>query len=118
VDSLAASIFYTPPVREERLATTHPAGHNEDMPKRSSNKKPAVPSLPSKDETAEQSAATEQPVVASAGTSGGKNAAAVALGRLGGKKGGPARAAKLSKERRREIARKAAQARWANQKGQ
>jgi len=35
-----------------------------------------------------------------------------ALGRRGGKKGGPARAAKLSTERRREIAIKAARARW------
>ena len=42
-----------------------------------------------------------------------KNPAAVALGRLGGKKGGPARAEKLSKKRRSEIAKKAAQARWA-----
>lgn len=42
----------------------------------------------------------------------GKNPAAVALGKLGGKKGGPARAKKLTKERRSEIARKAAQARW------
>lgn len=42
-----------------------------------------------------------------------KNPAAVALGRLGGLKGGKARAAKLSPERRREIAKKAAQARWA-----
>ena len=41
-----------------------------------------------------------------------KNPAAVALGRLGGKKGGKARAAKLSAERRSEIARMAAQARW------
>ena len=41
-----------------------------------------------------------------------KNPAAVALGRLGGKKGGKARATKLTKERRSEIARKAAQARW------
>jgi hypothetical protein len=41
-----------------------------------------------------------------------KNPAAVALGRLGGKKGGPARAAKLSKRKRSEIAQKAAQARW------
>jgi hypothetical protein len=41
-----------------------------------------------------------------------KNPAAVALGRLGGKKGGPARAAALSKKKRRRIARKAAQARW------
>ena len=43
----------------------------------------------------------------------GKNPAAVALGRLGGKKGGPARAAKLSAKRRREIAQKAAVTRWA-----
>lgn len=38
--------------------------------------------------------------------------AAVALGRLGGRKGGKARAAKLTPEERKEIARKAAQARW------
>lgn len=42
--------------------------------------------------------------------------AAVALGRLGGKKGGPARAKKLTKEQRSESARKAAQARWDNRK--
>jgi hypothetical protein len=42
-----------------------------------------------------------------------KNPAAVALGRLGGFKGGRARAAKLSPEERREIAQKAAKARWA-----
>jgi hypothetical protein len=41
-----------------------------------------------------------------------KNPAAVELGKLGGLKGGPARAKKLSPERRREIARKAAQTRW------
>ena len=41
-----------------------------------------------------------------------KNPAAVALGRLGGLKGGKARAEKLSPERRSEIARKAATARW------
>lgn len=41
-----------------------------------------------------------------------KNQAAVELGRLGGQKGGPARARKLSTARRSEIARKAAQARW------
>ncbi len=43
---------------------------------------------------------------------GEKNPAAVALGRLGGRKGGPARAEKLSASRRSEIARKAAQTRW------
>jgi hypothetical protein len=43
---------------------------------------------------------------------------AVALGRRGGKKGGPARAAKLSAKRRKAIAKKAAEARWAKQKAQ
>lgn len=41
-----------------------------------------------------------------------KNPAAVALGRLGGLKGGPARKAALSQEERRASALKAAQARW------
>lgn len=41
-----------------------------------------------------------------------KNPFAVELGRLGGLKGGKARANKLSPERRKEIAKKAAQARW------
>lgn len=41
-----------------------------------------------------------------------KNPAAVALGRLGGLKGGKARAESLSKKRRSEIATKAAAARW------
>ncbi len=43
----------------------------------------------------------------------GKNPAAVALGRLGGLKGGRARAKSLSKKKRSEIAKKAAKARWA-----
>lgn len=42
----------------------------------------------------------------------GKNPAAVALGRLGGLKGGKARAEKLSAKKRSEIAKKAAQKRW------
>jgi hypothetical protein len=41
-----------------------------------------------------------------------KNPAAVELGRMGGLKGGKARAAKLSPEQRSEIAKKAAAARW------
>lgn len=41
-----------------------------------------------------------------------KNPAAVALGRLGGLKGGPARIALLSKAGRSELARKAVMARW------
>ena len=42
----------------------------------------------------------------------GKNPAAVALGKLGGKKGGKARAEKLSPAKRKAIARKAAKSRW------
>ena len=41
-----------------------------------------------------------------------KNPNAVALGRLGGLKGGKARIAQLSAEERRELARKAVTARW------
>ena len=41
-----------------------------------------------------------------------KNPNAVALGKLGGIKGGPARAAKLPPSKRREIARQAALVRW------
>jgi len=42
----------------------------------------------------------------------GKNPHAVALGRLGGQKGGKARARKLSAKKRSQIAKKAAKARW------
>ena len=47
-----------------------------------------------------------------------KNPAAVALGKLGGAKGGKARAAKLSAKQRKEIAQKAAAKRWANARRQ
>jgi hypothetical protein len=43
----------------------------------------------------------------------GKNPAAVALGRLGGLKGGKARAKALTAKKRKEIAQKAAKSRWA-----
>ena len=45
-------------------------------------------------------------------TPDGKDPLAVALGRRGGLKGGPARAASLTVQERRESARKAARARW------
>jgi hypothetical protein len=45
-----------------------------------------------------------------------KNPAAVALGRLGGLKGGTARAAKLTADERHKIAQKAARAHWAKVK--
>lgn len=46
----------------------------------------------------------------------GKNPHAVALGRLGGQRGGLARAAALSPRKRKIIAKKAAQARWSEPK--
>jgi hypothetical protein len=45
-----------------------------------------------------------------------KNPNAVALGKLGGSKGGKIRAQRLSAERRKEIARKAIMARWEKEK--
>jgi hypothetical protein len=45
-----------------------------------------------------------------------KNPHAVALGKLGGSKGGKIRATRLSAEQRSEIARKAVLARWAKHK--
>jgi hypothetical protein len=47
-----------------------------------------------------------------------KNPAAVALGKLGASKGGKARAEKLTPKRRKEIAKKAAEARWAKKRQQ
>jgi len=46
-----------------------------------------------------------------------KNPHAVELGRLGGLKGGKARAESLSAKKRSEIARKAAKTRWDKNKG-
>ena len=87
-----------------QLANQRPWLHNGDMRKRSSKKQiePEVkqPELPP-EEVAQR---TPPPVE--------KNPAAVALGKLGGAKGGAARAAKLTKEQRSEIAKKAAAARW------
>jgi hypothetical protein len=48
-------------------------------------------------------------------TDDGKNAAAVALGRKGGLKGGKARAESLTAKQRSEIAKKAAAKRWSKQ---
>ena len=44
-----------------------------------------------------------------------KNPAAVALGRLGGLKGGKVRAQRLTSERKKEIAKNAADKRWRNE---
>lgn len=56
-----------------------------------------------------QEAVSEKPAEESASD---KNPNAVALGRLGGLKGGKARAEALSARKRKEIARKAARKRW------
>ena len=61
----------------------------------------------------EKPEAEPEPVEVSEPTPEERHNAAVALGRLGGKKGGPARAKKMTPEQRSESARKAAQARWA-----
>lgn len=78
------------------------------MPKRSRKKKPpsdvnVLASRIVEEATEDKSEAKEETK---------KNPHAVALGRMGGKKGGPARARKLSAEKRKEIAKKAARARW------
>jgi len=61
-------------------------------------------------------AAVMMPHVEGLAPDAGKNPYATALGRLGGLKGGVARAAALSSKQRREIARKAANARWGHAK--
>jgi hypothetical protein len=80
------------------------------MPKRSSKK-----GSPSPDPNTAAFDAVERLLGVGEGTNG-KNPAAVLLGRLGGQKGGPARAKKLTPAKRRAIAKKAARARWGNGK--
>lgn len=96
------------------------------MPKRSSKPQPKPPPGPDENELAYQiiRKATGQdepgaePAEKPKPKKKRKNPAAVSLGRLGGKKGGPARAEKLSKARRRAIGRKGAKARWGKAKAQ
>lgn len=80
------------------------------MPKRS-RKSPQKPT-PRKRRDANQAAfdSIQQIIAASEGT--GKNPIAVAMGRLGGLKGGKARAAAMTSEERSLSAKKAAAARW------
>jgi hypothetical protein len=49
-------------------------------------------------------------------TPDGKDPIAVAMGRRGGLKGGPARTASMTPEERKELAKKAAAARWGKRK--
>lgn len=78
-----------------------PAWHTPGMPKRSS-----------KTEDENQIASRILAFFDEVKDTTGKNPAAVALGRLGGLKGGKARAAKLSPAKRKSIAKRAAKARW------
>jgi hypothetical protein len=83
------------------------------MAKKPTKKRPSDPNQLAKmlvDELTGQEESPQEPPA--------KNPAAVALGRLGGLKGGPARAKKLTKEQRSESARKAAKARWEKNPGQ
>ncbi len=78
------------------------------MPKRSSKKKPIRDISVLAAHIVEQS--TGEPTAKA--DDANKNPAAVALGRLGGLKGGAKLGLVVYTERRKEIARKAAQARW------
>ena len=78
------------------------------MPNRSSKEHPRDLKYPAADVT--EAATSGEPEVEPAGPA--KDPLAVELGRRGGLKGGKARAAKLTPEERRAIARKAADARW------
>jgi hypothetical protein len=77
------------------------------MPKRTSKKQPTDLNLLAA--SIVQGATRAEPTVEEPHQ---KNPAAVALGRLGGLKGGKARAEKLSARKRSEIAQLAAKARW------
>jgi len=94
------------------LTAVEPSTHTSHiMPKRSSKGRLDLNQLAKSivgQATDEEAAAPEQPE---------KNPAAVALGRLGGKKGGKARAKKLTPEQRSKIARLAAEVRWRKSDG-
>ena len=95
------------------------------MPKRKSIKSPRKPTDPNviassivaqvTGESTKQAPVIDQNLVQKA-IREGKDPLAVLLGQRGGLKGGIARAKKLNPERRKEIARQAAKARWARNK--
>lgn len=85
------------------------------MPNRSSKKKPAPKKKPAQKDPQQIARSILDAVVPDAEPKPAepeKNPAAVALGRLGGLKGGRARAEKLAPAKRSAIAKKAAAARW------
>jgi hypothetical protein len=78
------------------------------------NEKRPRPRAPDANQTAFRvmQEATAEHSTDAAGKGAVKNPAAVALGRMGGKKGGKALAEKMTPEERSESARRAAMARW------
>ena len=88
---------------DSRPILVHPKG----MPNRSSKRGQGPPDPNVLAYNIVQQAIGEAPKVEET-----KNPAAVTLGRLGGLKGGKARANSLTPEKRKEIARKAAEKRW------
>jgi hypothetical protein len=88
------------------MIETKKSWHNHIVPRRPS----IIPAL------VEESRPEKKNVVPFPATAKVKNPAAVALGKLGGSKGGRIRAERLSAEERKAIAQQAAQARWAKAK--
>jgi hypothetical protein len=86
------------------------------MPERSSKRPRDVNSLAAR--LVRESVGDERVTPPPAEDIGDKNPSAVALGRLGGRKGGKARAEKLSAEERSMIAKKAAAERWSRNEAQ
>lgn len=93
--------------KRDALAEEEESDYSADMPDRSRKNRPSDLNRLAADIVGEATG-EEQPVA----DLPEKNPAAVELGRLGGLRGGRARAEKLTPEQRSEIARKAAIARW------
>lgn len=90
----------------DRLSTIHVSlsmAKNPKRPKDTNQLAKLITDIATGESTEENKQDTEQPE---------KNPAAVALGRLGGLKGGKARADSLTPEQRKEIAQRAAAKRW------
>jgi hypothetical protein len=94
------------------LAIVPAALHNGSMEKKPRAKKRPDPAAFGFDIMQRVAAATGDTPDESKPAEEGKDPAAVALGRKGGLKGGPARAAKMTKKQRAASAKKAAAARW------
>ena len=105
-------------IRETALDTFWARCKTSSMPKRSSKRKkrPIDTNQLAKSIVDEATSDAADEAQGDDDADNGKNPAAVALGRLGGKKGGIARAANLSASKRSAIARKAAKARWKKKK--